>query len=177
ESLAISQITEMTNNQHSQTNPTTNKARLMGQLLAPQVELSGQWTAEKWDYWVSQARQQAWLSADELALVSRAVMTGQIDGQCTLNMPSQNKQAVASFNNFAKKYARIMPKAHLSGYELWGDDASENATPATKQIQRQESVAMAVEQQLLNSPVLTHLWQMGYIEPSGASIGAVKLLL
>ncbi|TWV83570.1 hypothetical protein CEW93_004100 [Moraxella sp. VT-16-12] len=154
----------------------TNKQRLQQQLIAPQVDMVGDWTPEKWDCWVTQARQHGWLSVDELALVSHGLMMGQIAGQCQLYMSDENKQTVVSFEGFLSKYATLMPDAQLLGYQILTDDMR-CQVPVVKQQQRKTVVDTQIEQQLLQSPVLTQLWQMGYIEQTGASIMVVKSFL
>lgn len=139
------------------------------------MALTGEWTPEKWDYWLEQARQAKWLTADELAMASRALMMGQIEGDCQLHMPTQNNQTNLSFDNFAKKYAHLMPNARLQGWQLWHDDIYENQTPVERTKQRHEVVRQMIEHDLLNSPVLTQLHQMGYTPE--VAIGKVDILL
>ena len=155
----------------------SSKEYLQRQLIAPQVEMVGDWTPKKWDYWVAQARKFEWLSTDELALVSHGLMVGEVAGRCQLYMSSENKQTIVSFESFSAKYASLMPNAQLLGYQILSDDMQSQSTPAIKQQQRKIAVDRQIEQQLLQSPVLTQLWQMGYIEQTGASIGAIKSFL
>ena len=148
-------------------------------LLAPKCELTGQWTAEKWDYWVSQARQNGWLDADELALASSAMMTGEIDGVCQLVVADFNHQTDMSFMGLYHKFSRLFAHAQLNSemklFEQMSTD--EQTLPINRQQQRKQAVYMDAQNNIINSPVMQALWYGGYICQDKSAIRSFKLML
>ncbi|MDO4700832.1 MAG: hypothetical protein Q4A69_09150, partial [Moraxella sp.] len=174
---------EIENSEIENDNHSINKIRqrIYEQIVAPSCELVGAWTPEKWDYWVSLARQNRWLDVDELALANRSMMTGEIGGACRLYVPDNNKQIMVSFDGFATKFATLCPDSQLDKtIFMLGDDKKVQAlqTPAIKRDLRYRAVIIQAQEQLLNSPVLQTLWQSGYIDDKAdGAIFETKLLL
>ncbi|OPH35402.1 hypothetical protein B5J94_09590, partial [Moraxella lacunata] len=154
------------------------KEQLKNELMPQQVALAGEWTPEKWDYWVAVARREHKLDADELAMVSHAMMVGQIDGDCQLYVPEHNKQIFSSFKSFAKKFGQDFANGRLRDETLLlsQSEFAHLATPVQKQKQRDEQVLVIASNQLLNSPVLQSLYQDNFINDDNA-ITSVRLTL
>ncbi|WP_371829205.1 DNA polymerase III subunit gamma/tau [Moraxella caviae] len=153
-----------------------SKAQMRERLKAPPAELSGDWTQDKWDYWLSGARQAGVLSNDELALLSASQMVGEIEGDSTLYVGEHNAQVHASFATFKQKITEQFTNMRLS------DDLpllqNVDDTPKQRQLARRAQVMMDVQSQLTNSPVAMSLWQQGFIVDDGQPILAgAKLLL
>ncbi|UYZ80063.1 DNA polymerase III subunit gamma/tau [Moraxella bovis] len=154
------------------------KEQLNNELMPQQVALAGEWTPEKWDYWVAVARREHKLDADELAMVSHAMMAGQIDGDCQLYVPEHNKQIFSSFKSFAKKFGQDFANGRLRDEMplLFQSEFAHLATPVQKQKQRDEQVLAIASNQLLNSPVLQSLYRGNFINDDNA-ITSVRLTL
>ncbi|UYZ94260.1 DNA polymerase III subunit gamma/tau [Moraxella bovis] len=154
------------------------KEQLNNELMPQQVALAGEWTPEKWDYWVAVARREHKLDADELAMVSHAMMAGQIDGDCQLYVPEHNKQIFSSFKSFAKKFGQDFANGRLCDEMplLSQSEFAHLATPVQKQKQRDEQVLAIASNQLLNSPVLQSLYRGNFINDDNA-ITSVRLTL
>ncbi|UYZ67588.1 DNA polymerase III subunit gamma/tau [Moraxella bovis] len=154
------------------------KEQLNNELMPQQVALAGEWTPEKWDYWVAVARREHKLDADELAMVSHAMMAGQIDGDCQLYVPEHNKQIFSSFKSFAKKFGQDFANGRLRDEMplLSQSEFAHLATPVQKQKQRDEQVLAIASNQLLNSPVLQSLYRGNFINDDNA-ITSVRLTL
>ncbi|MDO4449327.1 MAG: hypothetical protein Q4B79_00005 [Moraxella sp.] len=142
------------------------------------TQLVGEWTEDKWDYWVSMARREGKLDADELAMVSHSMMVGQINGGCQLYVPEHNKQIETSFINFAKKFQKEFVSSQLSDEVplLSQSEFRALSVPADKQKLREKQVLMTVTNQFLESPVLQYLHYYNFIGNDHA-IGKVKLTL
>ena len=142
------------------------------------ITLAGEWTVQKWDYWIAVARREHKLDADELAMASHAMMVGQIDGNCQLYVSEHNRQIFSSFKGFAKKFSQDFSSTHLHDETPLLDQSefAHLATPAQKQKQRDEQVLITASNQLLNSPVLQSLYQDKFINDDNA-ITSVQLRL
>lgn len=137
--------------------------------LQPSVcELVGEWSPQKWDYWLSQARAAGHFDADELALLSGGVMQGQIDGESQLFITETNPQIEASFANVRSKIAQFYPQLQLN--EMLGIGQIDAHTPRQLRDEREVMVRVDAQNQLIASPVLTQLWQDGFVVQDGAPV-------
>ena len=152
----------------NQTNLATNpKQALKAKLIAPQIELSGEWTAQKWDYWLALARQDHLFDNDELALLHSSRMVGEIDGKSTLHVDSHNSQVDVSFNSAKAKIAERLPSIQLQD-DLPLLDVTEKADiPYQLQKKRDAQVMIDAQNQIIQSPVVQTLWQQGFIDDHG----------
>lgn len=152
----------------NQTNLATNpKQALKAKLIAPQIELSGEWTAQKWDYWLALARQDHLFDNDELALLHSSRMVGEIDGKSTLHVDSHNSQVDVSFNSAKAKIAERLPSIQLQD-DLPLLDVTEKADiPYQLQKKRDAQVMIDAQNQIIQSPVMQTLWQQGFIDDHG----------
>lgn len=142
------------------------------------AQLVGDWTEDKWDCWVSVARREGRLDADELAMVSHSMMVGQINGECQLYVPEHNKQIETSFANFSKKFQKEFINSQLSDKTplLLQSEFNTLTVPADKQKLREKQVLMTVTNQFLQSPVLKYLYHHDFIVDDHA-VSKVKLTL
>ena len=152
----------------NQTNLATNpKQALKAKLIAPQIELSGEWTAQKWDYWLALARQDHLFDNDELALLHSSRMVGEIDGKSTLHVDSHNSQVDVSFNSAKAKIAERLPSIQLQD-DLPLLEVTEKADiPYQLQKKRDAQVMIDAQNQIIQSPVVQTLWQQGFIDDHG----------
>ncbi len=145
------------------------KQAMQARLLPQAVTLSGEWTPQKWDYWLSQARLEQAFDADELALLSQSMMTGDIDGDSQLVVSSETAQVNISFEHAYQKFVTHYPNIRLN-QQLKTDDSLCQASPSNLLSQRQQQIQLDAQTQLINSPVLQRLWQSGFIMNDGNSV-------
>ncbi len=145
------------------------KQAMQARLLPQAVTLSGEWTPQKWDYWLSQARLEQAFDADELALLSQSMMTGDIDGDSQLIVSSETAQVNISFEHAYQKFVTHYPNIRLN-QQIKTDDSLCQASPSNLLSQRQQQIQLDAQTQLINSPVLQRLWQSGFIVNDGNSV-------
>lgn len=136
---------------------------------APQ-ELVGEWTPEKWDYWLQTAREENILASDELALARQGTMVGQCDGRSTFLTNIDSKHLQTTFEQLATKLRQQFTQADIS---LEIDDSAQktaNTTPESRQKLRLEQAAQGAQELLLASPVMRYLTERGE-----GKMGKVKL--
>jgi len=136
---------------------------------APQ-ELVGEWTPEKWDYWLQTAREEDVLASDELALARQGTMVGLCDGDSTFLTNIDSKHLQATFQQLAAKLKQQFTQADIS---LKIDDSAQQTadkTPESRQKLRLEQAAQSAQELLLASPVMRYLTERGE-----GKMGKVKL--
>ncbi|MGP4787709.1 DNA polymerase III subunit gamma/tau [Psychrobacter sp. 1Y11] len=136
---------------------------------APQ-ELAGEWTPEKWDYWLQTAREEDVLASDELALARQGTMVGLCDGRSTFLTNIDSKHLQATFQQLAAKLKQQFTQADIS---LEIDDSAQRTadkTPESRQKLRLEQAAQSAQELLLASPVMRYLTERGE-----GKMGKVKL--
>lgn len=158
--------------------PMDSKSALQAKLLAPKVDLTGDWDAQKWDYWLSLARVDGVFDNDELALLGSSRMIGGIDGVSTLYVESNNAQVEVSFASARKKILQHFQQMTLSDeMGVLSDDDKQDIPYARKRVREQE-VLIDAQNQLIQSPVVQQLWQQGFIINDGSQIlSGTKLTL
>lgn len=70
-------------------------------LKCPPMDLEGDWTPEKWDYWLQSARESATLGHDQLAMARQGVMTGSIAGKSVFKVAFDTKNMQSIFKHLA----------------------------------------------------------------------------
>lgn len=136
---------------------------------APQ-ELVGEWTPEKWDYWLQTAREEDILASDELALARQGMMTGLCDGSSAFVTSIDSKHLQATFQQLAATLKQQFTQADIS---LEIDDSAQKTadkTPESRQKLRLEQAAQSAQELLLASPVMRYLTERGE-----GKMGKVKL--
>ena len=136
---------------------------------APQ-ELFGEWTPEKWDYWLQTAREEDILASDELALARQGMMTGLCDGPSAFVTSIDSKHLQATFQQLAATLKQQFTQADIS---LEIDDSAQKTadkTPESRQKLRLEQAAQSAQELLLASPVMRYLTERGE-----GKMGKVKL--
>lgn len=124
---------------------------------APQ-DLDGEWTAQKWDYWLSQARHHQWLAADELALANESVVRGQIGGISEFVTSLRHDSIAPTFAKLREKLQQQMPGTQLSLHQLPSNDQQLYVkSPKFLQQNREQLAVMAATEQLKSQPVLQAL--------------------
>ena len=139
-------------------------------LLQPSPQpLEGDWTVEKWDYWVAQARENEWLAEDELVLAKLGVMQGQIGGESRFVTDEKIFSHSQTFLHLQRKIQR-----QLSGTTVTLDTLVSNSQfiiankPESLQKQRDSHALAVATQKIAEQPVMQALLQQN------ASISVVK---
>lgn len=139
------------------------------QLICPPQELTGQWTVEKWDFWVQHARQQNIFDKDELALARQGMMVGDCQGasQFITHVHSHNFDAI-----FSNMIAHLQQHFPTASYQLQSknmpaqqpdttqhQDESiwQQSLPCNRQQARVQQAMLQAKQQLSASAVMQYL--------------------
>lgn len=133
-------------------------------------ELSGEWTPEKWDYWLQTAREAGKLAADELALARQGVMGGLCNGKAIFMTSVDSKHLQVIFQQLAEKIKQQFTQIDI---ELQIDSSisqSDNKTPARRQKMRLQQATEVAQTLLLQSPVMQYLSERG-----DGKMGSIKL--
>ena len=144
-----------------------NQQQLSRMLKPPVQELTGVWTADKWDYWLSLARENQWLDADELALASQSIMMGSIDDECTFYTTNKNMQTNVTFKSFVCKFTQHFQQAKIDNQlHILSDNPSLDVEqlPKNKAQSRQIQVYEIAQRQIMDSPNFQLLYQQGYLD-------------
>lgn len=141
-------------------------------LKCPPQPLSGQWSVDKWDYWLQTAREQKQLDQDELALARQGLMTGECDGEATFVTAINSPHLQATFTHLVSKIQQQFPNAKV---ELQVNQSSDSPvmvnTPELRQKQRLEEATTAATNKLMQSPVMQYLSSRGQ-----GRMGKVKIV-
>ncbi|MGP9636800.1 DNA polymerase III subunit gamma/tau, partial [Psychrobacter sp. AOP3-A1-26] len=127
---------------------------------APQ-ELVGEWTPEKWDYWLQTAREAGSLASDELALARQGMMTGNCNGQAIFVTAVDSKHLQATFEQLAATLQEQFTQADISLQIDGSVMQAEDKTPERRQKKRLEQAKTMAESKLLNTPVMQYLTERG----------------
>ncbi|MBU5615617.1 DNA polymerase III subunit gamma/tau [Psychrobacter sp. TAE2020] len=132
--------------------------------------LTGEWNAEKWDYWLQSAREQNSLAEDERALARQGMMTGLCNGKATFITTVDSKHLQATFEQLAAKLQQQFSQADISLRIDNSLNEVKDKTPESRQQLRLEQASLAAQELLLQSPVMQHL-----LERQQGKMGKVKL--
>ena len=136
---------------------------------APQP-LTGEWTPEKWDYWLQTAREESLLAEDERALARQGVMTGECNGEATFVTAVDSKHLQATFLQLSAKLQAQFTHANIHLKSDGDIIKADNVTPERRQQHRVEQASQVAEKQLQDSPVMQYLSSRGE-----GKMGKVKL--
>ena len=127
---------------------------------APQP-LTGEWTPDKWDYWLQCAREAGSLAPDELALARQGMMTGYCNDKAVFVTAVDSKHLQATFQQLAAKLQEQFTQADISlqidGSIMQADDK----TPERRQQKRLIQARAVAESRLLSTPVMQYLTERG----------------
>ncbi len=140
-------------------------------LRCPPQELTGDWTPEKWDYWLQEAREEGSLAQDELALARQGMMTGSCNGKAIFVTGVDSTHMQATFQELAAKLQQQFPQADISLQVDRSVMQDEDKTPERRQRQRVAQATSVAETMLLESPVMQYLLTRGE-----GKMGKVKLI-
>ena len=127
---------------------------------APQ-ELIGEWTPEKWDYWLQTAREAEILAQDELALARQGMMTGVCNGKSTFVTSVDSKHLQVTFQQLAEKLQQQFTQADI-GLQIDGSVMqADDKTPERRQQKRLVQAKTVAESKLMNTPVMKYLTERG----------------
>lgn len=142
------------------------------QLLQPAAQnLDGEWTIEKWDYWVYQARINSWLEQDELVLAKKGIMQGSISDKSYFLIDEKFFGIKDIFLNFFNKLYRFFPTIQIH----MRDDLSEEEkllftqNPEQRQLNREKTAKEHAMSIMQNELVMQALLKQS------ASLVSVKL--
>ena len=127
---------------------------------APQP-LTGEWTPDKWDYWLQCAREAGSLAPDELALARQGMMTGYCNDKAVFVTAVDSKHLQTTFQQLAAKLQEQFTQADISlqidGSIMQADDK----TPERRQQKRLIQARAVAESRLLSTPVMQYLTERG----------------
>ncbi|WP_434353859.1 DNA polymerase III subunit gamma/tau [Psychrobacter sp. HD31] len=134
--------------------------------------LTGDWTAEKWDFWLHKAREEAVLDAEEIAFARQGVMEGSCDGESTFMTTADVHQFKPLFNKICKKLTQQFSNA---SYQMQAADANNlqkvaKASPYELAKKRKLAAENAAKVMLMQSTVMQKLEQIDDVD-----IEAIKL--
>ena len=146
-------------------------------LKCPPQTLAGEWSVEKWDYWLQTARENKQLAEDELALARQGVMTGLCDGDATFLTGVNSPHLHATFAQLVGKIQQQFPNTQITlqvdpsiGQQAVTATGS-GGTPEMRQKQRLQQAEMVATQKLQQSPVMQYLANLGQ-----GQMGKVKII-
>ena len=137
---------------------------------APQ-QLTGEWTPEKWDYWLQTARDAGELAADELALARQGMMSGMCDGNAVFMTSVDSKHLQVTFQQLAEKLKQQFTQADIDLQIDSSVSQSDNKTPERRQKMRLQQATEVAQTRLSQSPVMQYLRERGE-----GKMGNVKLI-
>ena len=130
-------------------------------LRCPAQELIGEWTPEKWDYWLQTAREVDILAPDELALARQGMMTGLCDGKAVFVTSVDSRHLQATFQQLAAKLKQQFTQANIDLKIDGSIMIAENKTPERRQQKRLVQATALAESKLLSTPVMQYLTERG----------------
>lgn len=138
-------------------------------LQPPPQPLVGEWTVEKWDYWVAQARENGWLAEDELVLAKLGVMQGQIGAASRFVTDEKIFSHSQTFLHLQQKIQRQLTGTTVTLETLTTHSQFIVANkPESLQKQRDSHALAVATEQMRQQPVMQALLQQN------ASISVVK---
>ncbi len=126
-------------------------------LRCPPQTLTGEWTPEKWDYWLQTARENGTLAEDERAFARQGIITGQCNGQATFITAVDSTHVQATFQQLVSCLQQQFTQADI---RLQTDSTRlqlTNQTPEHRQKIRQQQAISVAESMLTQSPVMQYL--------------------
>ncbi|MGO3896896.1 MAG: DNA polymerase III subunit gamma/tau, partial [Psychrobacter sp.] len=129
-------------------------------LRCPPQELTGEWTPDKWDYWLQTAREAESLAQDELALARQGMMTGLCNGKSTFVTSVDSRHLQATFQHLAAKLQQQFEQAEID-LKIDSSVQAEDKTPERRQQKRMVQAKSLAETKLLNTPVMQYLLERG----------------
>ncbi len=130
-------------------------------MIPPTQDLPGEWTPQKWDYWLHIAHQQSLLDKDEEAVARKGVMVGDINGKSQFVTDTHSPSLNSIFANLVTKltdyFSRIDISLILYNRTIHGD--SLHATPERLQQSRQNAAIDFATHQLSQLPVMQALFK------------------
>ena len=146
-------------------------------LKCPPQTLAGEWSVEKWDYWLQTARDNKQLAEDELALARQGVMTGLCDGEATFLTGVNSPHLQATFAQLITKLQQQFPNTQITlqvdpsiGQQTLAG-SGHGRTPEMRQKQRLQQAEKVATQKLQQSAVMQYLTDLGQ-----GQMGKVKII-
>ncbi len=124
-------------------------------------ELLGEWTPEKWDYWLQTAREAEILAQDELALARQGMMTGLCDGKAIFITSVDSRHLQTTFQQLAAKLQQQFTQAEIDLQIDGSVMQAEDKTPERRQQKRLVQAKTVAEARLLATPVMQYLNERG----------------
>ena len=135
------------------------------------VELIGEWTPEKWDYWLQTARESGTLAYDQLAMARQGVMTGQISGKSVFKVAFDTKNMHSIFNHLANHLGDQFGAEVSIEVDTLLASNYEDLLPQNRQKLREVKAKDSAKELIIQSPVMQRL-----IHDSKGEITHLRLL-
>lgn len=121
------------------------------------IELVGQWTPEKWDYWLQTARESGALAYDQLAMARQGVMTGEISGESVFKVAFDTKNMQSIFKHLANHLDQQFGAQVSIAVDTSLNSDNEGLLPQNRQKLREVQAKDYAKQLLTQSPVMQSL--------------------
>lgn len=135
------------------------------------MELVGEWTPEKWDYWLQTARDVGALAYDQLAMARQGVMTGEISGESVFKVAFDTKNMQSIFKHLANHLGEQFGAQVSIAVDTSLNSDNEDLLPQNRQKLREVKAKDYAKELLIQSPVMQRL-----IHDSKGEIVNLKLL-
>lgn len=152
ESTPLIDLSIDTNEHEAQVTSAANDLEVMPQdiLKLAEQELEGEWTLEKWEYWFRTSQ----LSPAVQELAQYGLMSGNIDGICTFNIPQQYEGMLSQLQHALESEVKLRwPNTQFTVKYGKVDEI----TPYIKQIERKEKAFQRAIDLLQQNPVVKDL--------------------
>ncbi|SUD90998.1 DNA polymerase III subunit gamma/tau [Psychrobacter phenylpyruvicus] len=121
------------------------------------IELVGQWTPEKWDYWLQTARESGALAYDQLAMARQGVMTGEISGESVFKVAFDTKNMQSIFKHLANHLSQQFGAQVSIAVDTSLNSDNQGLLPQNRQKVREVQAKDYAKQLLTQSPVMQRL--------------------
>lgn len=121
------------------------------------IELVGQWTPEKWDYWLQTARESGALAYDQLAMARQGVMTGEISGESVFKVAFDTKNMQSIFKHLANHLSQQFGAQVSIAVDTSLNSDNQGLLPQNRQKVREVKAKDYAKQLLTQSPVMQRL--------------------
>ncbi|WP_019672001.1 DNA polymerase III subunit gamma/tau [Psychrobacter lutiphocae] len=126
-------------------------------LKSPAVALEGEWSAEKWDYWLQTARESGALAQDQLALARQGVMTGDIHGRSEFKVAFDTKNMQSIFRHLAQHLTEQFGAEVSIAFDAKLNSEDADLLPHNRQKAREFKAVECAKEKIVSGAVMQRL--------------------
>lgn len=126
-------------------------------LKCPEQTLEGEWTPDKWDYWLQTARESGALAQDQLAMARQGVMTGEISGRSEFKVAFDTKNMQSIFQHLANHLTQQFGAQVSIAIDTSLSSEQAELLPQSRQKNREIQAKNYAQELITNSPVMQRL--------------------